>query len=614
MKPEVKERLLGRIVDRPILFMIGHALAFSAWFRWAVIGVLLVPIVIGIMVPKVWVISPPELPWQVRISGIDFIQALALRRSAERHLAVGDYQAGLAAYRAALDNYPTNLRLMRHFLEQVRLHAEAPRYYDSAIPQASLLLRVTQTNLLDLDLCVGVFEKYGLDLYSVSLLSRLKTDLSPPLQMAYFRALFHSEAMDEFQVYWDSFNEPEALFRDDRMRLYRAAFAAGWETDARFPKPIEFLEEYALDPKWEQSASRLLLYVYARQGDAAAYRELLDQLRTRRLDRIVDHLRYWRLLATVGRKADAAKLASEFPDMPGTAIETAWLAQAYFDLDQRERANRLLDRFTLGFGYFDWLWVMYGNLQLQARDWERVKQLANTIRRSDTMQQLLLAYSYYLEGRAELADGRPELAAVAFQKMTSKAMPSVELALQVSENLMTLGYLPAARQVLELVESLGKDVPTYWDRLTAIAYELKDGDLLMKTAFRAYKLQPKNLATLNNYAAALVLNRRSPEVAVRCTLELVRQLPERISVRIVHALALIQNGRHDEADVLLSTLSPAEMNEADRSVYFFACLETLVHQGRLELARAFDAGIDPALLWPRQQDRLQQLRLTLPKS
>ncbi|MBM3841135.1 MAG: hypothetical protein FJ398_24905 [Verrucomicrobia bacterium] len=351
--------------------------------------------------------------------------------------------------------------------------------------------------------------------------------------------------------------------------------------------------------------------VCEQRNEVEAYLSSLERLRALKKDRLINDVRAWRLLTANGRRAEAIDRARDFAVAPATGLETLQLTQAYLALGLREAAQRLLERFTVEFSFLDELWILYANLLIAAEQWDKLRQLALQIRLDESVRERLSDLSYFLEGRVELAQQRRSAASQAFSQIGVGPAPHPTLALAMAPHLARWGYGDKARSVLESVERFNNKDLAYWDALSALAFELKNSELLLKSTEKALALSPQSWVARNNHAAALVVNRHRPEKAIQHTLPLFIERPEVSAIRINHALALIQNHRHAEADPLLAGINPLGLTESERAFYNLGCLAVLVHQGRFKLAQAFLGELDDRYLFPLQQEVLGQLRETL---
>jgi hypothetical protein len=524
----------------------------------------------------------------------------------------GRIKEGLISYNMAFANNPGNVGLLRDFLGQINQKVDAPEFQVPAVQRAFWLLHLTKTNLVDLELAASIFEKYGLDQYLNNLLAPRQERLTPALQKAYLLALFNNGRVAEFDAFWSALKPSSEILKDQEVQLYRAAFAAGWGGADAASEPSLRLEDYLEAGPWQVLANRLYLQVCERRNELDPYLSALRRLQDWRKDRLPEHVRGWRLLTANGRRAEAVTLAEGYAGSPATGLETVQLAQAFQALELRDRALKLLDRFTLEFSFLDGLWVLYANLLIEAGQWDELSKLALTIRLNGKLAERLRAYGYFLEGRVELAQHRPGAAAQSFAKIASCRIDNPDLGLFIAQGLCQLGYAPAARSVLLPLEQAGQHHPAFWEALITIALAVKDESLLLRATTEALARSPASWPARNNYAAALVIHRRSPSESIKETFQLSNQFPKNESIQINHALALIQNHRYPEADRLLAGLAVSALTESERTVYYLAGFETLLAQQRFDLARLFAREIDARHLFPCQQEHLNQLLQRLP--
>jgi len=210
----------------------------------------------------------------------------------------------------------------------------------------------------------------------------------------------------------------------------------------------------------------------------------------------------------------------------------------------RDEARRLLRERVQQFGHSPELCLLQANLLLEEKNWEELRELALQFRQQPAIGELLVSYSYYLEGRAELGLERRALADAAFQRLTQRPFGDRALGLATATSLLQLGYPALARDILLPLEAGLAGRPEYWQALFTAAYQLKRPDWMRAAAARAYALQPDNVATANNYAAALLTTREHAEEAIKLTLQVVGRFPHSIAARINHGLALLLNRRN----------------------------------------------------------------------
>jgi hypothetical protein len=96
----------------------AQLLIYSPWFRAAVIAMVLLGLAAALMLPKIWNVAPAGWTQEIRISGLDVLQAWSLSRTAERQERTGKPDAALYSWGAALANYPTRPALCRVICER----------------------------------------------------------------------------------------------------------------------------------------------------------------------------------------------------------------------------------------------------------------------------------------------------------------------------------------------------------------------------------------------------------------------------------------------------------------------------------------------------------------
>jgi tetratricopeptide (TPR) repeat protein len=611
MHQATKDKIASKFLEHAVLHMLVRTLLFSATFRIVFVGVLLLPVLGALGFSRIWRVTPRHIQPSVRISALDGLQAWSLRRTALKELARGQIREGLISYNLSLGNNPGDLDTVRDFLRQIDQKVDAPDFQLPALGRAFWLLRLTQTNRVDLELAATIFEKYGLSQHVIDLLAPMENRLTLPLKKTYLLALFSSDRLDEFDRIWRGLEHSE-IGSDLEIQLYRAAFVSGWSAPSQPETPGLRVDDFLDDPRWRLVANRLRLRVCEQRHQADEYWTTLGRLQEWGKDRLIDHVRGWRLLTAVDRQAEAVQRARDYPGAPVTGLETIQLVQSYYALGLRDSAKKLLDQFTIQFNFMDGLWVLYANLLIEAQEWDDLHRLALNIRLNQDVSERLGAYSYFLEGRVELAQHRSGNAARLFERLRNARIDNLELVLVMARSLRELGHAEIAGSLLLSVEKIGRPHSNYWESLMATAFVVKDSDLLLRAATEALALSPGSWTARNNYAAALVTNRTNPEESIRQTFQLLSQLPENLPVRLNHALALIQNHRYDEADRLLAAIPSSALDESERTLYNLACFETLLGQKRYDLARQFLPQIDARHLFSKQREHLLRLRERLP--
>jgi predicted Zn-dependent protease len=594
-----KEKILIRLAEYPLL----RLLFFSFWFRLAFLGFVGLMIFLALFLPKIWRTTPPGFIPVYRASGLNLVQAWSLKRGALQALAAGKTNDALYGWQAALAYNPTNPDLIRGLLRTLRTDTGTNQYLEMSIQYSFWLLRLSATNLADVELVSQVFERYRLTDWTLGMLTPLNHRLSPSLEKAYLKALFNADQIKEFASRWEAVN-PSVI--DAELRLYQAAYRAGWGTVNERLQGKESLDAALTNAEWRGLANRLSMAVGFQAGDVQRFAQSLRRLSEWGLDTPVDHCNYWRLLSAFGRKADAMELAKAYRKPPGTGGEAIQLAETYAILGLADNAIDLLQRRTLEYAYDERIWMVWGDILIANQNWEAALRLAAQIRQTAAAQTTMVGYSHYLDGQAELGSGKPALAETAFQKAAAAEFKSPTVGLRIAEQISNLGHPRLAKEILLKLQKPLAENPNYWFLLVTVADRLRDAELRLAACATLYKLQPNAPNVRNNYAAALVTLRQQPAEAIKLTMELIAQVPDWAITKINHSQALLLNQRTRDAEAVLQTIDSSRLGSEESASYYMAWFEVYLNLQQTEKARQAAARINRRFLFPCEIQWLDQ--------
>jgi predicted Zn-dependent protease len=293
-------------------------------------------------------------------------------------------------------------------------------------------------------------------------------------------------------------------------------------------------------------------------------------------------------------------------------MEAEQLGIAYSVLDLRDKARRTFQDGIVRFAYAPALWESLAGMLLEAGNWQELQAFALQMRGDRSLQDTLAAYSYYLEGRAQLGQIRPNDAAASFKAALAGEYRNLNVALAVANNLATLGYAAMVKDFLARLEKKGAADIAYWQGVYKTAYELKDEDLLLRSASRAHELDPQNVMALNNYAATLLTLRQKPDEAVKITRQLLVQLPGSVAMAYNHGLALLLNQRTQEAEAVLKSVQPDQLKPQENNDYRLAWFELYLQKKQWDLARKSAASVETNNLFASQRNWFEQALKDIP--
>lgn len=586
-----------------------HLLVGELWFRIALLSFLFLLLFIGLSLPRIWTASPSGFLPVVKVSGLDLAQAWSLKRTALKATSEGRLDEAHYAWRAAMANNQADPEVFRGALRTFLKDERRSERGRDAVRHSAWLLRLTGTNLVDLELASEIFLSQGHLDFLISLLEPRKDQLTPSLESCYLKSLFNRGKINAFNLRWNQVSQKLPL--DPELPLYDSAYLIGWGSPSTRGAAQERLDAALQDPARRILACRLQLAVYAHLLEVEHYRKALRKLEEWQADTLLYHTGYWRLLFLSGRRSEAIQLAEAHSHPPQSALETMKLAGFYADVGLRDQALQALKRFAPDFGDEPNLWVFHADQLVEARQWEELRRLAWQMRGHAAVRNRLAVYSYFLEGRAELGLHRQFLADTAFQKLAEWELNDPGLGFSIASQLLKIGYPTIAREMLRKVEKDLSNESDYWMLLFNVADELRDVELMLSASRRAFELRPQEPTVMNNYAASLLISRRNSEEVIGLTLSLLAQNPRSLIAIVNHSAALMLNQRHREAETLLRKVDTTKLTKPQATHYYLDLFELYFNLEQYERAWAIGQLIEPLHLYPPQRQWLDQTRKQL---
>lgn len=597
-----KKRLASYLMNWPFL----RVLLFDPWFRVAFVGFLGLLLLLAIGLPKIWRTTPKGFKPEVRISLLDRAQAWSLQRSARKLAAASNDEGAEFAWHASIANHPAHLGHLRSYVEFcLQTPGDRDARLKAAVGYVGWLLRLSGTNKMDLLLAVRVFDRLRYDRELIELVRGQSVDEDTEIPSAWLRALFHSRAMDDFRRGIETLRARGRLDAD--MELYEAAYQAGWGSGELRAAGRQRLEEAADRSPAPVLPHRLLLAVSAQNGDLARYERSLKALAALGADTLSEHAMLWGLLAAEGRAEEARERLRNYDVEPTTASEAVLTAGTMRMLGMREEELAFWRRQSTRLGGAPAVWIAFGDLLIEMRRWSDLRVMAAQLRESGTSADVLRGYSYFLEGRAEYADGRWQSAEDAFAQAGQLGSSDPRMALDVARRLVMLHQADHAMPILLSLETRMGDQPDYWQVRFGAHAQQRDWRGMLASAERGYAINPKDLSSINNMAAMWLVTRQKPEEALKLTLELVLARPDATASRINRSLALTRNHRVAESEEMLKSIVPQKLSAEELNAYHMAWMEYYHARGDLESARGQLRRVDARLLLEPQLDWIRSV-------
>lgn len=607
MRRRIKRSLSRRFRYYPLLKL----LVLKPWFRAAFLALVAMAIFVALYLPKIWQTTPDGFLPVVEISWLDRTQCWALKRSARKAAAAGDFENAAHSWHMAVAQDPGDFSALRGYLDNfVKLNRPSQSAAGIALTQMRWLLRLSSTNSADVERVAAVCDKFGWHEAASYFLSGAGGRISPKAEVVLAKANFQQGRFDLFKeqlARLGSGSEAESL------KLYAAAFQAGWETGARADAAKTELVAAMENPERGAEAARLCLIVSARRGDIAGYEAALQKLAMSNQAKVTDHALHWVLLAEGGRREEAVRLAEAFGSSPQSAQETLRLAEVYFQLGLKNSGREVLQRFVPLFGTNAEVWRFYARFLEQAKDWNELRNVAVQMREQPGMATVLWGYSYFLEGLANHRMDLHDAAALAFAKAGDAHYDSPDLAYEIARDMAEMSHGAPALRILAMIEDRVERDFAFWETWFDAAFSARNEAAVLKSAEQSYKLRPRDVQIHNRYAAALMLNKKDPEESIKMTLQLVNLYPQSIAATINHAYALLLNRREQEARRLLETLAGRTMSPSEANAFHLGLFEIYYTLELWDQALSQADRVNASMLFPSQLDSFETKRKALPE-
>lgn len=587
-------RFIQQLKQNPLIKLLRK----DGWFRWLALAMVVTIMGAGLMLPKVWRVTPDVIPHPTKISGVDFVQAFALRRSALKHEAAGNAFEALVAWEMARANNPGDAELSRGVIRSKLIQTNAPSALRGFNDGAWLLI-LSRTNQTDLELVAKWYSHCQLDRELVALLETRPAPLSAPLLSAYLKSLLNQGQITKFAETWER-SKPDVA-ADPELGLYHQAFTAGWGAAGAREQARSVLANESKTPgPLQVRANKLRLFVGMQLKSTEDVSASLRVLESLNKDSVRDHLLFWRLLASTGEQGELIRSMTASTLKPSTLSETLVWADLWLEVGKDAELEKLLKWSAEKQPVDPGVCVRHGKLLIRQRRWEDLAGLGSSMRLKGGSDLGVVSFGYFLEARAAMALGRASTLKESLDALLALDAVVGEFAPMMGEGLVEMGYGSAAVKVLKRSESMwAKSVP-YWNTLCLSADQARDEATLLAAAKQAYQMEPSSPISANNYANALLVTRTQASEALEITRRLLQSNPNSLTYLINHASALLLNHRAAEAKPLLVNLRTDRLTRAEASQYAIALCELWVELGEPGLASEALEKVDRKTLFPKQ--------------
>lgn len=560
--------------------------------------------------------SPPGTTPVIKVSGLDLLQVISLRRSAEKREQDGDAHGALLAWQTALGNNLANPETWRGMLAFLARHDQLPQSsVDRLLVRVPWFLQITDHASGDVLLAARACNRHGLPDLAFAVLDPQSSALEPTLRREYLKALLALGQVYEFAA--GASDIPPANDDDADWTLYQAAYRAGWGPKDQQDLALHRLDEARQSPQ-AALAARLSLQLGAKNGDVERCEAGLETLRDVGQDRFGDHARLWRALVANQQAAEARRrLAARGDRTPQFPLDARLLIECLLATASESTCLEFLAPGVERFGVTRSpssvsLWTAYATLLMARNDWQQLRAVAARALDLAPDSDALAGYAHFLEGYAAHRLSQGLLARTRFEMAAATGFPVGDAGLQAALGMQHSECPDLALTVLSGLRARLAQHPAYWETtLEIVMDQRRDEALLLEAARRGLELQPDSPVAKLNYAAALLIRREEAPEALRHTFDVVSQRPQLLVGLINHAIALAHCERPNESERILRAIAPESLDDIQRASYAVALVEVHSRTGEWDQVGRDLAGVRRDLLFPTQLEWVRSVERRL---
>ena len=579
---------------------------------------LLMMVSLGLMLPKIWKVSPAGYQPVSKISGLDFLQAWSFKRQALEQAAEARFDLAVSSWNACIANRPFHASVLRQALNTFRyLKSPEWRYVWQVRLYGKMLLALDETEASDQ-------KRVAETLLAMGAVSEAATVIDPAVdqvdsELLPFFSLLNLLDNREIRLDWIESLQAQAQQGDLNSREVMVVHGLLQSSGSNGIPFDSFLEEQGGAFSKPDAMSELMLHLgfqlACKIADDQRVNQLIAELRARELLRTWHLLKKWRLqIANGGQVRVLSEIRHEkaLPLLnPDQVLELAGL---YLDLNQSVDCQDMLETWLKAFPSASSLWVLQGELLLKSGDWDRIRAFAGRIRTEPSLAGLT-GYAWFLEAEGFRRDGHSAQAENAFKNWEESPVSMPTLDLRMARHARDVGLVDLALRRFRILEAHFENHEAFWRELFEFAHHQGQIQFLLRAAQKLHALAPRSPMHANNYAAVMLALRQNPSEAIGMTLSLVQQFPSDWISRINHIHALLQNQRVQDAESLLATMDRSSLSDDHQPAYDLAVFELHCLQSRFKEAGNILESMKIEKLLPPQQmwvkDMVDQLGLTM---
>ena len=592
-------------------------------FRYVMLGMALVASLAAFYVAPLWNVAPPHLK-SVRSSlysmhQVSRHQAAALEAMQSGLAQQAHYQL-ISALRRNAYSLELHRMLFTNALAQVSLTQEEVLRLTE---RGDRLLALSLTNRADLDLLLTFHDHTGQNERSI----RLLRGLDAPTKEDQFQLLQRLFEEEDFATY-------QTIRGSDSLKLtglagllfYDAAVDAIVSKDDSVVEASERTLSAALSEAGAQGASAraLLLEMASRLERLESFETAFQALKALGEDKPWHHARYWILLQQKGleqrSRLEAAQYWPNLMQYQPHNLKDLWnLSNGYFAVGLQDRGLELIQKAADQFGLAPSYWVGLGQYLLRSARWDDAGSLAVSMRSQQAGVKGIKAFSYFLEGMAQVQQGRDFSANSAFSQLVEQGpLGNPSMALSMGQSMVEMHQSELALSFLLGQETQQEDPKTFYSLLYAAARGACNASELQRAHKALISAQADEAKDVWRSLECSLFTGQGLEDSAERILSDPSQLPKSAEHAVLWEAVALHLGRPELSQKVWDTFDAEDLDEVYRSLHRLSRFQKMLAATQWKEAQQELRSLDQTKLFSTQLARLEafeaQLKAELPGS
>jgi hypothetical protein len=606
----------GKLVQRFPYAKFLKLVLYNGWFAFFAGLIALICISVAVVIPKFFRVTPDHMDEVEKRSLLDFMQAQQLRKTALRHSSRGDVEEAVNAWVQSVQQNPGKAATVREFVGFLVDNDNSLQHIGEAVRFGQWLLDLGRTNSTDAVLMGRVYNKYGFPAETLKLLEPIHEELDDSVRIEYVRALFENLQFEEFIA--EYYQLSDELKQDSRIVPFYKAYVVAFEPDIDRMNAArsELLAMIENEPT-NDFLIRLMFLVGVIKKDTSILEDMLTRLTAINAARPRHHHAFWAVLAESGDPARARQLAETYPNPPYTARGLVSQYETLLELGLYNEADEYGLRHIQKFGYVPQPWFAICNSLVERAQWGKLASVADQMMLDSRMVRYY-SYAVFYKGKALFGQNRFTSAVEAFRKIDPKELSGDDSALQIVNDLTSMGYPQESKRILTgmLDNEKWTEKKEFWVSYFLAGWNTRDLQTAMRASSQLYLMDPADRLTAFNYAGCLIAEGKQKREALARSRDILIENPDYVPALINLSLALLLNDEVTEArNILELQLSPTSMAEKFLPSYYLALFQLHYQAGEYRKAAAVFPQIKLDQIYQDQandlRDRMDQINIKL---